>query len=251
MYGDVLSETKPEEEEPVSQLTVVDQQWIYSVSYSAIHAVAAGFLLTSGIIAAFAKPSLIGGLSFSINLAATIAYALLTWNRFNPRTETWRTRLQRTVVRSIDWLCTFPLLQLEVLKLLGVSATEHVGVYFATFGLSFMTIVLDAALRLAYIQPAASPCVWWIVQGLASVMFIIMVILLTTTERTISPGKDDDTTFVFVAFWFVYPLIAFAGDCLRWFGQYDPEFAEDALFALADVVSKAGVAFYVAYNDST
>lgn len=247
MYEDVLAETKPDED-PIAPLTLVDQQWISSVSYAAIHAVAAGFLLTSGILAAFAKPSLIGGLSFAINIAATIAYALLTWNRFNPRTETWKTRLQRTVVRSVDWLCTFPLLQLELLKLLGISAEEHVGVYFATFGLSFMTIFLDAALRLAYIQPAASPCVWWVVQGIASILFIVMVVLLATTDRTVSPQKDDNNPFVFVAFWFVYPIIAFSGDCLRWFGHYDPEFAEDALFALADVISKAGLAFYVAYQ---
>lgn len=247
MYSDVMSETKTDDE-PVPQLTVVDQQWISSVSYAAIHAVAAGFLITSGIIAAFAKPTLVGGISFSINFVATGAYALLTWNRFNPRTETWKTRLQRTVIRSVDWLCTFPLLQLELLKLLGVSSEEHAGVYIATFGLAFLTIFLDAALRVSYIQPAASPCIWWVVQAISSLFFLIMIVLLISTERTIAPENENNVPFVFVAFWFVYPIIAFAGDCLRWFGHYDPEFAEDAMFSIADVISKAGIAFYVTYQ---
>lgn len=227
-----------------------DQRWIVTVAYSSIHALAAGFLIATAIVAVVVKPNLSGALAFSVNMIAAIAYGLLALNRFYPRRDTWKTRLQRTVVRSIDWLCTFPLLQLEVLNILGVSTQLHGGYYAAIFSLAFFTILLDTILRLAYIHPVAAPCTWWSVQAVGTASFILMLSLIFTVERTIPPGNGSDIPFVFVWFWVIYPLVAFSGDMLRWFSQYDPEFAEDVLFTCLDVFSKAGLAAYIAYLEN-
>lgn len=226
-----------------------DTSWMRSVAYASLHAVASGWLVISGVTAAFSDPSRTGGLALAINTVAAVAYALLALNRLTLGVSTPRAFAARNAVRSVDWLCTFPAMQVEVLLLLGLRPSTNSMEFVLVPVLAALVVGIDLLLRVAFVRVANAPRMWIGGQVVASGLFVAMVAVLVTATPAVT-SDDRTTTLFFVYVWCMYPAVAFVSDGVRWGAELNPELVEDLAFTLLDVVSKAGLATYVALRHS-
>lgn len=215
-----------------------------SMTYASLHAVAAGWLLITGISAAFADPTRTGGIALAVNAVAALAYVLLARNRLFLGVASTKATAVRTAVRSVDWMCTFPTMQIEILLLLGLHPDGNMLEFVLVPALAAVVIGSDLALRAAYVEVSYAPLLWIAVQLVAAILFVVQLIMLVTVTPTVK-AVDRSTTLFFVYLWCAYPVVAFVSDGVRWGTSFDPELVEDVLFTLLDVVSKGGLATYI------
>lgn len=219
-----------------------------AMAYASLHAVAAGWLFITGVSAAFAAPTRTGGLALAVNGVASLAYTLLASNRLlwsmqSPEATAVRTAI-RTAVRSVDWLCTFPPMQVEVLLLLGVHPSGNTLEFALVPTLAALVVGIDLAMRAAFVEMRRAPLLWVTTQLVAAALFVIQLILLTNATPTVA-AADRPTTLFFVYLWCAYPVVSFVADGVRWWTVFNTELVEDVLFTLLDVVSKGGLAAYI------
>ena len=100
------------------------------------YALTAGLLWTSGICAVLTSPGIAGGLIFSINIVACLSYGLMIFNTLYTKVDSVKYRNQ-TLIRLIDWLITFPLIQIEILFLwVSMWAMKALINYFSAYSVS-------------------------------------------------------------------------------------------------------------------
>lgn len=222
--------------------------WLSALAYASLHAVAAGWLLITGIAAAFAVPTRTGGLVLAVNGVAATAYVLLARNRLVLGVSSAKAATVRTTVRSVDWMCTFPPMQIEVLFLLGIDPTKNTLEFALLPALASVVVGFDLSLRAAFVEMRNAPLLWGGVQLVAAAMFVVMLVVLSNATAVVVPD-DRSVTLVFVYLWCAYPVVAFVSDGVRWGTTFNPELIEDVLFTLLDVASKAGLATHVALRN--
>ena len=202
----------------------------------------------TGVSAAFAAPTRTGGLALAVNGVAALAYVLLARNRLFWGASSPTASAVRTAVRSVDWLCTFPPMQVEVLFLLGVHPGGNALEYALLPALAAVVVGIDLALRAAFVEVRNAPLLWGAAQLVAAALFVVQLVVLTNATPTVAPA-DRPTTLFFVYLWCAYPAVSFVADGVRWGTAFDPELVEDVLFTLLDVVSKGGLATYIALRN--
>ena len=219
-----------------------------TMAYASLHAVAAGWLLITGVSAAFAEPTRTGGLALAVNGVAGLAYVLMARNRLFWGASSPEASAVRTAVRSVDWLCTFPPMQVEVLLLLGVLPGGNVLEFALLPALAAVVVGIDLTLRAAFVEVRNAPLLWGAAQLVAATLFVVQLVLLTNATPTVA-AADRSTTLFFVYLWCAYPVVSFVADGVRWGTAFDTELIEDVLFTLLDVVSKGGLAAYIALRN--
>ena len=231
-----------------SDTHTIEPEAMTMLAYAAMHAVASGWLLITGVVAAFAKPSEVGGIALAVNVVASTAYALLASNRLILGMTNVMASATRIAVRGVDWLCTFPIMQLEIMMLLGLRPEAHVREFVIVPLLAAFVVVLDLALRVAFVTPRNATIVWGVVQLISLGLFVGMIVMLemATPEFDVA---DRSTTLIFVYLWCAYPVVSLLGDLMRWTSRdANPEPMEDIAFTLLDVVSKGCLAAYIAFR---
>lgn len=211
------------------------------------YALTAGLLWTSGFCAVLTSPSLSGGLIFSINLIACISYILMILNTLYT-VNVAQSNLQ-TVIRLIDWVITFPLIQIEILFLWGYKVT-HTNFNQLALLLTFLAllVVLIQAYR-EFSPMVAGNMMLSRIYFLTSVfLFSIQLVVVWTLERR---ACHDDfscnfVNFSFVFVWLLYPVITVFMEWLQPNAKSTLFFTLDALTCGLDVYSKAFLATVVA-----
>lgn len=219
-----------------------------SIAYASLHAVAAGWLFITGVSAVFAHPTRTGGICLAVNLVAAIAYVLLAYNRLILGVSSTKASVVRTALRSVDWLCTFPAMQVEVLLLLGVHPKGNTLEFVLVPVLAGLVISIDTALRFALGEVRNGPMLWLVGQLVAAILFVVLLVVLVGATPTVTQD-DRSTTLFFVFLWCAYPAVSFFSDAVRWRTEFDIELVEDVLITLLDVVSKGGLATYIAMRN--
>lgn len=213
-----------------------------------VYALTAGLLWTSAICAVLSSASLAGGLLFSINIVACLSYLLMIVNTVYTGMDVAQYNIQ-VLIRLIDWVITFPLIQIEILFLWGYkvdhSSFNQMALLLTSLG--FLVVLIQAARQFS--RTVAHDVTLSTLYFFASIFFFsIQLIVIWMLERR---ACNDDFScnainFSFVLVWLFYPALTVIMD---WF-QPPPGstlfFALDALTCLLDVYSKAFLATVVA-----
>ena len=244
MYDTMTSASRSPK--PLDVQIPVDPHWMRALAYATLHFVAAGWLAISGVVAAFAVPTRTGGVALAVNMVAALAYVSLARNRLLNGVGGSRALAIRNIVRSIDWLCTFPPMQVEVLFLLGLNPSTSPNVFVTAPALAALVIGTDLVIRTAFTQARDAPLLWWAAQLVAVALFVVLLVVLHEAAPTAAPNRA--TIFGFVYIWCAYPLVSIIADGVRWGTNFNPEVLEDLAFTLLDVLSKGGLAGYIALH---
>lgn len=231
---------------------------------------ASALLFVSGLVAAFCQPNIKGALALGINLVAASMYMKTAIGTLLLPKSRGR-QIHRNLTRRVDWLCTYPLLTIEVLLLVkhDTLPLHDPWRYLGIYALATATILGDIVPRAyaARVQEAASLYVGGFLFALA--FFVGTCVLLLTTE---TPDGTDHHTFLWwnIGLWTAYALVAIV-ELIR--DTMDPRLDKtvvqscedmpietdpplililDYLSTLLDILSKVGMAVYVIffYSDS-
>lgn len=227
--------------------------------YITINLVSAGFMLTSGVLVAFAQPNYKGGLSLAINLIATMAYVAMANARRHERAPLGIILWKRALVRSVDWLITFPLIQIELLFMFGhhPSDSEFPTLTFTVFFLGLFVILPDAVFRNAFQTLDKTSIYLWATLELVSASFLVaLTVVYFRMDHTPSVTATQRAfNYIFVATWYAYPVVVLVSDARDYtLGKACRERAsvwhlvEDVVVALLDLISKALLAVTVAFR---
>lgn len=259
-----------ENEKPLQTIMESDDGMNMDIANSILHRIASGILIISGVAAAFQQPNLSGGLVLVINLIAAFVYFRLA-NMLVSIDDAPLRQATRCFGRIVDWICTYPFMQVELLLLLhshqDVSSAMPirfewlVGAYFLGFG----TILSDFVPRISF-GPIPDKTHWYLYMLfwlLGSGCLVGNLLILWTRYTSETYGIVLYSTIL----WCLYPVILSVTELMAVFSDYvtvrncdhqrQPKTRmptrlshrfQDLSLTILDIAAKGGLAFYVAFS---
>lgn len=161
------------------------------------------------------------------------------------------------LVRHVDWCLTLPLMVIDLYRL-SQGATGGAKSWMndnIAASLAFVMVVLGVVYRFSanvYLRAPAFvvSCVifGFVVHAITSPIHLNKCNAPEGRCDTDGDVEDERAVLIFTYVWIGYPLVALASSVLPWGDVKQLSVLKDAAYAVLDIFSKAGLAFFVAYR---